>query len=50
MIYEIVKYGDPVLRQSADEITTIDDGIRELAGICAAKKLQEILQGSPLLC
>ena len=31
MVYEIVKYGDPVLRAKGKRIETIDDSIRQLA-------------------
>ena len=31
MVYEIVKYGDPVLRTKGKRIDSIDDGVRQLA-------------------
>ena len=31
MVYEIVKYGDPVLRTKGKRIEAIDDGVRQLA-------------------
>ncbi len=31
MVYEIVKYGDPVLRAKGKRVETIDDGIKKLA-------------------
>ena len=30
MIYEIKKYGDPVLREKTVEVETVDDNIREI--------------------